>query len=189
MEKKNRIFFEFLKKHLDSRISMYADHKPVGGHIVTVIGQLTDRSARHADGECGIFYQDEDSGEARGADVTERLMAWIHENVWKRGGNVTRADAAEYVSMNQEYMSRMFKEKTGISFKDYVLQEKMKYAEKLLRETAMPRQKWAFPIFPTSRRCLSDSTGMRPPITGRKCLNQSHKNGRKHHIWGSMPLF
>ena len=32
----------------------------------------------------------------------------------------------------------MFKEKTGISFKDYVLQEKMKYAEKLLRETAMP---------------------------------------------------
>lgn len=138
VEKKNRIFFAFLKKHLDSRISMYADHKPVGGHIVTVIGQLTDRSARHADGECGIFYQDEDSGEARGADVTERLMAWIHENVWKRGGNVTRADAAEYVSMNQEYMSRMFKEKTGISFKDYVLQEKMKYAEKLLRETAMP---------------------------------------------------
>lgn len=138
LEVENRMFFDFIKKHLGFRISMYVDRMPVRDNIASVVEQLLESDERNLNGKCEIFYKEGNSPRDEREDIVEKIIAYVHENVWKKGcNNVTRADAAAYVSMNQEYMSRIFKERTGISYKDYVLQEKMKFAEKLLRETNM----------------------------------------------------
>lgn len=45
---------------------------------------------------------------------------------------------AAQVHLNPEYFSKLFRRETGLSFKDFVLQEKMKRAAGLLSDTKMP---------------------------------------------------
>ena len=42
---------------------------------------------------------------------------------------------AELVHLNEEYFSRLFRQETGDTFKDFMMMEKMKAAKKLLAET------------------------------------------------------
>lgn len=65
-------------------------------------------------------------------DRLEAVKEYLRENISK---NVSRAEAAGAVYLNEEYFSRWFSKETGLSFKDYVIREKMDFARKLLRET------------------------------------------------------
>lgn len=51
---------------------------------------------------------------------------------------ISRREAAKYVFLNEDYFSRMFRRETGIGYKEYVVKQKMDYAEKLLADTDMP---------------------------------------------------
>ncbi len=65
-------------------------------------------------------------------DVTEQAIQYVHENL---GKDISVSEIAEYVGMNPEYFTRVFKKKTGFGLKKYITQEKMKAAKMLLETT------------------------------------------------------
>lgn len=82
----------------------------------------------------------------RGGDVEEstetveqtpvhRAMDYIRRNIDK---DLSRADIAEAIYLNPEYLSRLFKRETGASLNDYIVTEKMRAAQSLLGDTNIP---------------------------------------------------
>ena len=51
--------------------------------------------------------------------------------------NVSRTEVAGKVNLSEEYFSRLFRQETGDTFKDYILMMKMEAAKELLRDTRL----------------------------------------------------
>lgn len=66
-------------------------------------------------------------------DNIQKIKDYVKINCMK---NINVKDLSRVFSFNYDYMRRMFKEKTGISIKDYILKEKILYAIDLLKNTA-----------------------------------------------------
>ena len=64
--------------------------------------------------------------------VIEMAVAYIRENCNR---DLSLGEVAEHVNLNPSYMSRLFKEETGIPFIEYVRNVKMDMAKELLRLT------------------------------------------------------
>lgn len=85
-----------------------------------------------------VRYRGED--EAKLPDDAEqtpvrRAMDYIRRNIDR---DLSRADIAEAIYLNPEYLSRLFKRETGSSLNDYILTEKMRVAQALLGDTNIP---------------------------------------------------
>lgn len=59
-----------------------------------------------------------------------KSIEYISEHLHNR---IMLSDMAEYLQISEAYLSRLFKEETGISFSDYVNQQKVEAAANLLR--------------------------------------------------------
>ena len=87
------------------------------------------------DRQRGIFWEDiPDEIRETEEDPIEKSIQYIKQNLNK---NISRTDVAGYVHLNEEYFSRLFKQETGATFKDYILMEKMKAAQKLLEKSRL----------------------------------------------------
>lgn len=60
------------------------------------------------------------------------ILHYLEENMDRM---ISRREAARYVFLNEDYFSRMFRKEMGIGYKEYVLNQKMDYARKLLEST------------------------------------------------------
>lgn len=49
-----------------------------------------------------------------------------------------RDELAEYVHLNPDYLTRIFKKETGCTIKEYVIRQKLEEAKMLLRTTSLP---------------------------------------------------
>lgn len=68
--------------------------------------------------------------------IDNRIIKQVIEMI---DADITKASLqylAEAMQINPVYLSRFFKEKTGINFSDYLLKKKMETASKLLKETS-----------------------------------------------------
>lgn len=65
-------------------------------------------------------------------DPVFQAVRYIRENAERK---LTRECVAEHVHLNEDYLSRVFKEKTGYTVKEYILMEKMNLAKELLAST------------------------------------------------------
>jgi AraC-like DNA-binding protein len=61
-----------------------------------------------------------------------RMMTYIKEHL---GEKIELAAIAEHVNVSRTYASAIFKEELGITISDFILQERMLEAERMLRET------------------------------------------------------
>lgn len=52
--------------------------------------------------------------------------------------NITRSVLADYVHLNSDYLARLFKAETEYTLNDYIVNEKMKRAQNLIRTTLLP---------------------------------------------------
>ena len=52
--------------------------------------------------------------------------------------DIKRDDIADAIHLNANYISALFKNKTGMSLKEYIISEKMTLARNMVRETALP---------------------------------------------------
>ena len=77
--------------------------------------------------------EDESAYSAR--ERIEDILHYLEENMDRM---ISRREAAKYVFLNEDYFSRMFRKEMGVGYKEYVLKQKMDYAEKLLANTDMP---------------------------------------------------
>ncbi|MBQ8640183.1 MAG: helix-turn-helix domain-containing protein [Lachnospiraceae bacterium] len=82
---------------------------------------------------CSFFAGEED--EKKTAVQIEQIREYVYHHLDQE---IRREDVAAAVFLNPSYVSRIFKKETGISLKDFILQEKMKMARILLKSTALP---------------------------------------------------
>ncbi len=68
-------------------------------------------------------------------DYFERILQYIKDNI---GDQISRTQIAEALFVSPGYIGAIVKAKTGISCRDFITQEKMKYAKHLLQNTALP---------------------------------------------------
>lgn len=81
------------------------------------------------------FDEKKHTAEGRERTIEERISLvrmYIDEHLEEP---LSRSEMASYVFLNEDYFSRMFKKYIGKGYKEYVLEKKMDYACKLLRET------------------------------------------------------
>ncbi|AFC28915.1 response regulator [Paenibacillus mucilaginosus] len=66
--------------------------------------------------------------------VIERVKHYIKLNIAK---DLSREDIANYVFLNPDYLTRIFKKETGMAVSDYLFYERLKLAKELLAKTDM----------------------------------------------------
>lgn len=65
----------------------------------------------------------------------DKVCRYINEHL---ESELCRDDLAEYVHLNPDYLSRIFKKEMGCTLKEYVIRQRMEEAQHLLRMTSLP---------------------------------------------------
>ena len=113
-------------------------------------------------------YRGEDDSAEKEPDKTEqtpiqRAMTYIRRNIDK---DLSRAEIADAIYLNPEYLSRLFKKETGASLNDYIVTEKMRAAQSLLSDTNIPvsliATKVGYSNFSYFSQVFKKYTGMSP---------------------------
>ena len=80
--------------------------------------------------------------------------------------DLSRAEIADAIYLNPEYLSRLFKKETGASLNDYIVTEKMRAAQSLLSDTNIPvsliATKVGYSNFSYFSQVFKKYTGMSP---------------------------
>lgn len=127
-------FYSFVNENMDFSVGVY----PIAEleedlTFSQVFGRLGRRAEGNKEKKPGIYWENvETVGHAEETNPIDTAVSYIRKNLSK---NISRAEVAELVHLNEEYFSRLFRQETGDTFKDFVLLEKMKAAKKLLAET------------------------------------------------------
>ncbi|NBJ92659.1 response regulator transcription factor [Parablautia muri] len=133
IREKLELFFHFVNTNLDFKISIYPGEMQEKFHLTYLrLCKAAQQNREHKAFICWeTSVEDADMGEKR-EDPIERAIAYVKRNLSK---NISRTEVAREVYLNEEYFSRLFRQRTGATFKDYVLMEKMEEAKKLLRQS------------------------------------------------------
>ncbi len=67
--------------------------------------------------------------------LVERITQYINEHLDEE---LMREAIAKWVNLSPDYMTKLFKNETGITIKEYIIQQKMQMARKLLQTTKLP---------------------------------------------------
>ncbi len=77
-------------------------------------------------------FRKQQEGKKSPEDPVDQAIVYIREHLDER---LTRESVAEHVHLNEDYLSRRFKEKTGYQVKEFINMEKMRLAKELLTGT------------------------------------------------------
>ena len=106
---------------------------------------------------------DEHNREMKNAEVVAKVKKYIEEHL---SYNITRQEIAEYVFLNKDYLSKIFKEETGMPIVDYIIKKKMNVACELLSTTRLSVSKVAecigYTHMPYFSKMFKRETGMTP---------------------------
>jgi AraC-like DNA-binding protein len=116
-------------------------------------------------------------------------IRYIHNHLEQ---NIRRDDVARAVFLHPNYLSRIFREETGIPLKEFIIQEKMNLAQQLLLQTPLPVSSCAargyqnfFPLFAGLQKGEGKNpTRTRHAVTGpfarkRRCGARERRTERK----------
>lgn len=79
-----------------------------------------------------IFHSIENKGTSRNNFTIEKIQKYIQSNIHTQ---INLSSIAAIVNYNETYVSRLFKQHTGIKISDYILQERLAKAKQLLSTT------------------------------------------------------
>ena len=128
-------FYEFIEKNMEFDIAVFPCTEAVESDFMSVYQQLELRAAKNSEKKMGIFIDKMDKGHKRAVHpVIEAALCYINGNMNK---NISRTEVAKAVNLSEEYFSRLFKQETGDTFKDYMLMIKMEAAKEFLTETQL----------------------------------------------------
>lgn len=131
-----KLLYEFVNANLGFMISIYPG-KIEDGLFHPVYQTLCKRADKNREHRPVICWEEPEGEQEQGKeqeDPVEKAICYVRKNLSK---NISRTDVAREVHLNEEYFSRLFRQETGATFRDYVLMEKMKEAQKLLRQSRL----------------------------------------------------
>ena len=91
--------------------------------------------ARRALGMIGDALEHVSGGCHAQEDQIDVIVRYIHDNIET---DIRRNDLAAAVYLSPDYVSHLFRQRMDMSLQDFVIQEKMKVAQNLLRTTSLP---------------------------------------------------
>lgn len=125
-------------------------------------------------------HDTEGLGGLPGRNKIERIKRFLERN---RDRKVTLADAAQEVCLSQKYLSRIFKERTGMSFNEYRLKLKIDQAKDLLENTDVPVGELAYQLgyknLESFARIFKKMVGPTPMTYRLNHLSKDH-HGKPH---------
>ena len=128
-------FDRFMRNNLEFRIAIYPGSAPQDARFAESCRDIVSRAESNAERKPGVFWdRAPDSGKPEDADFVRQAKAYIARNLSR---NISRGDVAAEVHLTEEYFSRLFSRQTGFTFKDYLLNEKMNAAKKLLESSGL----------------------------------------------------
>ena len=114
-------------------------------------------ASEYLENDNGVFTQ-KNNGE-----VVAKVKKYIEEHLCY---NITRQEIGEHVFLNKDYVSRIFKEETGVAIVDYVIKRKLQVACELLSTTKLSISKVAecigYTHMPYFSKIFKKETGMTP---------------------------
>lgn len=120
--------FAYARRAIDLGVMAYIT-KPVLKDEVIAKVQL---AVKRLNGRKGLAPGERGQGED--SAPIARIKRYIQEHIESR---VSLMEVAEYMQMNPAYLSRYFKENTGMNFVDYCRRIRMKRARELLQNTSL----------------------------------------------------
>lgn len=129
---KSRIeeFYSFVEGNMDFHVGLFPAGEPANDSFYESLHMLGTRAGENKKQQKGLFWWDiEKAPKESEEDVIILAKEYIEKNLSK---NILRAEVAEQVHLNEEYFSKLFRSRTGYTFKDYILTEKTNLAKKLL---------------------------------------------------------
>ena len=128
-------FDRFIRNNLEFRIAAYPGSAPQDSRFAESCRDILRRAESNAERRAGVFWDPApESGKPEDADIVRQAKAYIARNLSR---NISRGDVASEVHLTEEYFSRLFSRQTGFTFKDYLLNEKMNAAKKLLESSSL----------------------------------------------------
>lgn len=105
----------------------------------------------------------------------KRIVQYINEHL---GSELKRDAIAEKMNLSPDYMSRIFKAEMGISIKEYIIQQKMKHAQVMLRTTTLPvnfiAAKVGYPNFSHFSFTYKKALGVTPQEERKRVNDTAH---------------
>lgn len=118
--------FDYAQKAIELGVSNYIVKSTKYDELVEVFRRIHKNLE---EGRVGMEISAQLPPPAINDESLEKLKAYIRRNI----ATVTLQSAAEYANYSPIYLSRLFKEKAGVNFISYLIQEKMQCAAELLR--------------------------------------------------------
>lgn len=126
-------FYQFIMKNMDFSIAVYPSAGEMETDFMGVYRNLMNIVEKNSEKQPGIFTESRDSfvGKGRHPAIVQALQ-YIERNMNK---NLSRTEVAKAVNVSEEYFSKLFRQETGATFKEYILMVKMEMAKRLLHDT------------------------------------------------------
>ena len=152
-----------------------------GEVLKKAIDRLKEQEARHRGAAfvsqmAADYLDDSENAQkpGRNAQIAENVKKYIEEHL---SYNISRQEIADYVFLNKDYLSKIFKEETGMAIVDYIIKKKIYVACELLSTTRLSVSKVAecigYTHMPYFSRLFKKETGMTP----NEYRNHYRKNG------------
>lgn len=157
--------YQFVCTHMDFTVSLYPMEEELTEVSLPELRKLRLRLMDLRSKPEGIYT----SRTVQNADVdamAERIheaMTYIRENI---GQNISRAEMAERLHLNEEYFSKTFHKFAGCTFKEYVMEERLRQAQRLLKHSRLSvsliASKVGYDNFSYFSKAFKKATGLTP---------------------------
>ncbi|HHV12719.1 MAG TPA: response regulator [Clostridiales bacterium] len=123
-------FYQFMEENMEFSLAVYPIGEGAEQKFSAIYKNLSGRLQGNGGKKSGLFWDNDgqEPGEPE-EDTVKCAIDYIKKNLHK---NITRAEVADRVHLHEDYFSKVFRQQTGDTFKDYVQMEKMKLAQELL---------------------------------------------------------
>ena len=126
-------FTAFFNARMDFRIAVYPDYPEIETYRPERDEALKKRILTNSEKKPGIFYETKEDLQVDENEERIRMAKdYVKTNINR---SVTRSEVAEYLHLNEEYFSRLFKKYTGYTFKDYEMMERIEIAKYMLEKS------------------------------------------------------
>lgn len=174
-------FVDFINTHMDFSIAVYANFSEIAEvQKCCWLRDVEMWKKANIGKQPGMYMEEQERDGRPELEVNEeRILAaidYIRNNISR---NISRTEVAEMLHLNEEYFSRLFHRVTGLTFKDYEMQERIRQAERLLTQSnfsiSIIASKVGYDNFSHFSKVFKKVTGYTPQDYRReKGMSQKH---------------
>lgn len=157
--------YQFICTHMDFSVALYPMEEQLPRVDLPDLRKLRLRLMELAEKPQGIY-----SGAVVSNTEVDAMAERIHEAMnyirQNAGHNISRGEMAEMFHLNEEYFSKTFHKFAGCTFKEYVMAERLRQAQRLLKHSKLSvsliASKVGYDNFSYFSKAFKKATGLTP---------------------------